>query len=165
MAGGGPLWDMGCHKFDMLVDLFDLPESVFGITDTLTHSYEVEDSCSVLLKLKNGAHCISSFNWNSKVWADEFEILGTAGKIILDPCDSDRLLLRLAPHVIKGIGREDTCISRPNHINVHYPLIDDFVKAMIDNREPRVTGVEGYKTNRILSAVGESASTGKKISI
>jgi 1,5-anhydro-D-fructose reductase (1,5-anhydro-D-mannitol-forming) len=165
LSGGGPLWDMGCHKLDMLVDLLGMPVSVYGLMDTLTHGYEVEDSCSALLEMPNGAHCIASFNWNSRIWADEFVILGTNGEIIMDPCDSDRLTVRMNPRVIRGLGREETTISRPNHPNVHYPLIDDFARSIIENREPRISGAEAYKTNRILNAIERSAEAGRKVMI
>lgn len=164
-SGGGPLWDIGCHKFDMMLELVGMPKTVYAVMDTMTHSYEVEDSCSALFEMENGSHCLSSFNWNSKVWADEFEILGTQGKITLNPCDSENLEVQLVPRLIKGMGKEVTYIMRFNHPNVHFPLIDDFAKAVLERREPKISGEEGYKTNKILSAIEESARTGKKVII
>ncbi len=99
-SGGGPLWDIGCHKLDLLVELFGVPTSVFAFMDTQTFDYDVEDSCSMLLKLQNGAHCIATFNWNSKIWADEFVILGTEGRILLSPSDDATIVLERPPHVI-----------------------------------------------------------------
>ena len=136
-----------------------------GMMDTLTHDYEVEDSCSALLKMKKGAHCLASYNWNSKVWSDEFEILGTDGKIVMAPCDSENLLVRLTPKVLKGLGKEETSITMMNHQNVHFPLVDDFVKSIIEGREPLVSGEEGYKANKILAAIEKSAASGKKVYI
>lgn len=162
-AGGGPLWDMGSHKLDMLVDLIGMPKTLSAIMTTQTHSYEVEDSCSIIMEMENGAHCLASFNWNSKFWSDEFEILGTLGKIRLAPCDSENIEIQLNPRLMKGLGKEVTSIIIPNHQNVHYPLIDDFVNAVIDNRDPVVSGIEGYKTNKILAAVEEAYATGKRI--
>lgn len=164
-SGGGPLWDMGCHKYDMMVELIGMPKTVFAVMDTMTHSYEVEDSCSALFEMENGSYCLSSFNWNSKVWADEFEILGTEGKIILNPCDSDNIEVQLVPKLIKGMGKEVTSVIKANHANVHFPLVDDFAKAILENRQPRVSGEEGYKTNKILSAIEESSYTGKKVKL
>lgn len=164
-GGGGPLWDMGSHKIDMLIELLDMPKSVSALMSTQTHDYEAEDSCSVLLELENGAHCLASFNWNSKVWADEFVILGTNGKIVLNPCDGDSVELELVPSRMKGIGKEITTVMQFNAANVHGPLVDDFIKAVIDGREPKISGSEGYKTNRILAAIEKSSCTGVKIAI
>jgi predicted dehydrogenase len=164
-GGGGPLWDMGCHKLDILVDLFGMPKTVYAFMDTLTHPYEVEDSCSALMKMENGAHCIATFNWNSAVWNDEIVILGTNGKILLSPSDDDSITLELTPREMKGIGREVTTVLRPNEPNVHAPLVDDFSKAVLEARTPRISGAEGMKTNRILWAIEESAITGKQIEL
>lgn len=164
-GGGGPLWDMGSHKLDMLVDLLGMPKSVSALMSTQTHDYEVEDSCSTLLELENGAHCLASFNWNSKVWADEFVIIGTNGKITLNPCDGDSLELELVPSRMKGMGKEITTVMKFNAANVHAPLVDDFAKAVIEGREPRICGKEGYKTNKLLAGIEESSCTGKKVTL
>lgn len=164
-AGGGPLWDIGSHKIDMMVDLAGMPKSVCSIMDTLTHDYEVEDSCSVVMKLENGAHCLASFNWNSKVWADEFEILGTEGKIKLIPCDSENIEIQLPPRVSKSLGKESTQVMFFNHKNVHYPLVEDFACALSEGRNPVVTGKEGLKTNKIIAAMEESSRNGKEIKL
>jgi len=164
-GGGGPLWDMGSHKLDMLIDLLGMPRNVSALMSTQTHDYDVEDSCSVLLELENGGHCIAGFNWNSKVWADEFVILGTNGRIKLDPCDGDGIELELVPSRMKGIGKEVTTVMKLNASNVHAPLVDDFAKAIIGNHEPKISGKEGYKTNKILSCIEESSCTGKRVSI
>jgi predicted dehydrogenase len=162
-GGGGPLWDMGCHKLDMLVELLGMPRSVSALMSTQTHDYEVEDSCSLLMELQNGAHCSASFYWNSKVWSDEFIILGTNGKITLNPCDGDSIELELTPSRMKGMGKEVTTVMKFNAANVHAPLVDDFAKAVLEGREPKISGSEGYKTNRILAAIEKSSLTGTKI--
>lgn len=163
MAGGGPLWDMGCHKLDLLIELLGMPKSVSALMSTQTHYYEVEDSCSALLELENGGQCIASFNWNARTWSDEFVILGTDGKITMNPCDSDGVDIELTPKLIKGLGKEVTSVLKPNAPNVHMPLIDDFVSSIIEDRQPKISAVEGYKTNRIISAIEKSSIEGKKI--
>lgn len=164
-SGGGPLWDMGCHKLDMLIDMLGMPSSVFAVMKTLTHGYDVEDSCIVVMEMKNGAQCAMILNWNSRVWADTFEITGTEGKIIFDPCDSESMTVRRNPRITKGPGREDTTVSRPNSTNVHYPLIDDFAGSVLEDRQPAVSGREGYKTNLLLDAIERSSADGIKIFI
>jgi len=164
-AGGGPLWDMGCHKLDLIMAVLGQVKSVYAVMDTLTHECEVEDSCTALLELKNGAHCQLSFNWNSKVWADEFVILGTGGKISMIPADGDTITVELPPRVMRGMGKEITEISLPAASNVHFPLIDDFARAIIEDKAPAVSGETGYETNRLLAAFELSNELGKKIDI
>ena len=39
------------------------------------------------------------------------------------------------------------------HKNVHQPLIDDFVKAVIEDREPAVDGIKAKEVTKILDQI------------
>ena len=164
-GGGGPLWDIGCHKIDQMMDLLGDVKSVCAYMRTLTHDYEVEDSCSAILEFTSGVCCEMGFRWNCKTWADEFVVLGTDGKIDMTPGDSDIIELELPPGRMRGMGKELTTVSKPPASNVHAPLVDDFAKAVIENREPRINGEAGYRVNSVLAAIEESSVTGNRIII
>lgn len=154
-SGGGPISDMGTHMIDVLIGLFGLPKTVYAKVETLTHRCQAEDSSSIIMKLENGAHVVASFNWNSKTWSHEFEIIGTEAKVKWHPYD--------APKIVKTVGREIDEIDLPNHDNVHYPLIEDFVSAVLEGRTPLVTAVEAFKTTKVVDAIYESAAKNKEI--
>lgn len=154
-SGGGPISDMGTHMIDVLVGLFGLPESVYAKVDTLTHHYKVEDSASIVMKLKNGAHVVATFNWNSKTWSHEFEIIGTKAKVKWHPYDETK--------IVKTVGRRIREIDMPNHDNVHYPLIEDFVSSIFENRRPLITAGEAFKTTKVIDAIYQSANKNKEI--
>ena len=156
-SGGGPLSDMGTHMFDVLIGLLGLPESVYAKVGTLTHDYAVEDSAAAIMIMPGGAQVIASFNWNSKTWSHEFEIIGTEAKVKWHPYDSDS--------VVKTVGRDIREIETPNHANVHYPLIEDFVSAVEEDRDPAITAAEAAKTNLLLDALYLSARKGHEVRI
>jgi len=156
-SGGGPVSDMGTHMFDVLIGLLGVPRSVYAKAETLIHDYAVEDSCVAVLKMENGAQGIVSFNWNSKTWSHEFEIIGTEAKVKWHPYDSDS--------VVKTVGRDIRELSLPNHENVHYPLIEDFVSAVLADRQPKVTAGEAAKTNRLLDALYLSARQNREVDV
>ena len=156
-SGGGPLSDMGTHMFDVLIGLCGLPEKVYAGVATLTHDYAVEDASAIIMTMPGGAQVVASFNWNSKTWSHEFEIIGTEAKVKWHPYDS--------PTVLKTVGRETTTVETPSHANVHYPLIEDFVSAVEEGRDPAVTPTEAAKTNRLLDAVYRSARENREIRI
>ena len=58
VAGGGPMMDMGTHAIDLLSMMLGRIIAVSSFCDTLVHSYEVEDTCSVILKFENGAQAV-----------------------------------------------------------------------------------------------------------
>lgn len=155
-AGGGVLWDMGSHRFDLLVGLFGMPDQIWATTDTQVHGYGVEDTAVVYLKLGNGVRCVSTWQWNSQAWVDHLSIIGTRGKIVLEPVDSPNFTLYIGQE--RSQERQDETIPLPE--NVHLPMIQDFIDAIRQGKEPLETGEEGLKTTRILAAIEEAASTG-----
>jgi 1,5-anhydro-D-fructose reductase (1,5-anhydro-D-mannitol-forming) len=155
-SGGGVLWDMGSHRFDLLVGLFGMPTQVWAKTETLAHGYEVEDTATVYMKLGNGAQCASTWQWNSQTWVDHLSIIGTRGKIVMEPVDSPNLTL----YVGKGRSQERFDEQIPLPDNVHLPMIQDFVDAVARGVDPVEVGEEGLKVNRILSAIDASSSSG-----
>jgi predicted dehydrogenase len=155
-AGGGVLWDMGSHRFDLLIDLFGMPVEVWAATATLAHRYEVEDTASVYMKLLNGAQCMSTWQWSSQTWVDHLSIIGTTGKIVMEPVDSPNLTLFIG----KGRTQERTDEELPLPDNVHLPMIQNFVDSVLRGEDPVEVAEEGLKVNRILDAIDRSASTG-----
>jgi predicted dehydrogenase len=154
-AGGGVLWDMGSHRFDLLVGLLGMPTEVWATCETQVHGYEVEDNATVYLKLGNGAQCMSSWQWNSTTWVDHLSIIGTRGKVLMEPVDSPNLTLFIGKD--RAQDRFDETIPLPD--NVHQPMVQDFVDAVLAGRDPVEVGEEGIKVNRILQAVDESAAS------
>ena len=153
-SGGGPISDMGTHMFDVLIGLLGMPQTVYAKAETLTHDYAVEDSSVAIMKMPDGAQVMASFNWNSKTWSHEFEIVGTEAKVKWHPYDSDT--------VVKTVGRDITEVPAPNHENVHYPLIEDLVSAVAEDRDPAIPAAEAAKTNRLIDALNLSAREGRE---
>lgn len=148
-SGGGPLSDMGTHMFDVLIGLFGMPKRVFARCENLTTNWDVEDSAAIIMTMSDGALVTASFNWNSRTWRHEFDVVGTKARVTWLPYDSGP--------VVKTVGREKEMLELPNPENVHWPLIEDFVQAIAQNRPPRYTVAESAKTNLVLDAIYKSA--------
>ena len=154
-SGGGALADMGTHMFDVLIGLFGLPISVCAKCDNLVHKWDVEDSAVILMTMRDGAQVTASFNWNSQTWRHEFEVIGTKAKINWLPYDSGQ--------VIKTVGRQIDNLDMPSVANVHQPLVDDFVRAVLDDRPPCASIAEAFKTSLLLDAIYRSAAENREI--
>jgi predicted dehydrogenase len=160
-AGGGVLWDMGSHRFDLLVGMFGMPTQVWAMAETLAQRCEVEDTATVTMKLGNGAQCASTWQWSSQTWVDHLSIIGTQGKIVMEPMDSPNLTL----YIGKGRSQERSDEQIPLPANMHLPMIQDFVDAVLAGRDPVEVGEEGLKVNRILAAIDQSAATGQVVKL
>ncbi|HID74992.1 MAG TPA: Gfo/Idh/MocA family oxidoreductase [Planctomycetaceae bacterium] len=149
LSGGGVVSDVGSHRLDLLAWWFGLPRELTAHVATLTHSYPVEDSATVLMALTHGAQVTGSFHWNSKTWTDEIHIAGTEAKVTLHPCDGE--------DVVVTVGRKTERRKMPKPENGHFPLIDDFARAIVEDRSPQFTGPDGLKATRIIDAIYQSS--------
>jgi predicted dehydrogenase len=120
MAGGGPLYDIGSHRIDVLNFLFGEPKSVVAQLSNAVHDAPVEDCATLLIEYESKVRGIVDVRWHSRVSRDEFRIIGTKGEMDLTPLNGPRL-------VYPG-GRGDL----PTHPNVHYPCVKNFVGAVLD---------------------------------
>ena len=86
-GGGGSMMDMGVHCIDLLQYILGTKvKDVAAFHDTLTFSYEVEDSSTVLLRMENGAQCVVQSNFNIPDDAAKWriELFGDQGRLIGD---------------------------------------------------------------------------------
>ena len=160
-AGGGVLWDMGSHRFDLLTALLGQPQKVWATTATLAHAYQVEDTATVCLQFEGGAQGTTMWGWSSQTWQDSLAIVGTDGKLVWDPVDGPGLT------VYRGHGRTQDRADEvhPLPSNVHQPLVQDFVDALEAGHDPLVTGEEGLKTSRVLDGVTRSVQSGCAVNL
>jgi predicted dehydrogenase len=120
LAGGGPIYDIGSHRIDVLNFLFGRPVRVTAQLSNVVHSAPVEDNATVLIEYESGARGVVDVRWHSRVSRDEFRIAGTDGEMELSPLNG--------PLLIYPGGREEL----PPHANLHYPCVDNFVNAVLD---------------------------------
>jgi len=156
-SGGGPLMDMGSHMFDQLIGLFGMPMTVYAKCDTLAQDYAVEDSASMVMTMRDGAHVTANVGWHSQTWRHEVEVVGTAGKVLWSPADTGKVQLT--------IGRDTQELDLPNAANVHQPLVDDFVAAVREGRAPAVTVAQALLTNQLLDAVYHSSRERREVGV
>jgi predicted dehydrogenase len=120
LAGHGPLFDTGSHRIDAFNFLFGQPTRATALVSNVVHRLPVEDSATVLIDYESGPRGVVDVRWNSRVVRDEFRVVGTEAELNLTPLNGPEL--RLPDHVE----------LLPAHPNVHYPLIENFVGAVLD---------------------------------
>jgi 1,5-anhydro-D-fructose reductase (1,5-anhydro-D-mannitol-forming) len=144
MSGGGPLYDVGSHRIDAMNFLFGKPQRATGLLSNALHAMPVEDSATVMMEYAGGIHGVVDVRWNSRITRDQFRVIGTEGEINLDPLNGPEL--RIA-------GRVEML---PTHANVHYPLVENFVAAVLDGTPLACTGEEAiwvdWVTEQVVAA-------------
>jgi predicted dehydrogenase len=150
LAGGGPLYDKGSHRIDAFNFLFGSPERATGLHSNAVHRLALEDSTTALIGYAGGIHAVVDVRWNSRIVRDQFRIIGTEGELNLDPLGEPEL------RIIDASGSRQE--SWPAHPNVHYPIVHDFVNAMLDGSPLACPGIEAIQVDWVTGCVPESTS-------
>ena len=134
-AGGGPLFDIASHRIDVLNFLFGQPLRATGQLSNVVHRYAVEDNSTVMIEYTGGVRGIVDVRWHSRVDRDECRIRGTDGEMELSPLNG--------PDLVYPGGRENL----PPHANLHYPMIENFVHAVLDGTPLLSSGESAFQTD------------------
>lgn len=137
-AGGGPLFDIGSHRIDVLNFLFGQPLRVSAQLSNAVHHYAVEDNATVMIEYAHGVRGIVDVRWHSKVSRDECRIRGTDGEMELSPLNG--------PNLIYPGARENL----PPHANLHYPTLQNFVDAVEGKAPLLASGASSYWTDWVI---------------
>jgi predicted dehydrogenase len=134
-SGGGPMMDFGCHRLEVLTDLFGPVAEIESLSGNAFFAREVEDTATALLRFESGPHASVTVTHAAFEARDTLDVFGTKGSLHVPVLNKDVLK-------IKNAGGERT-ESHPNRANIHQPLIEDFTEAVLGDREPRVTAETG----------------------
>jgi predicted dehydrogenase len=144
-SGGGPMFDFGCHRIEVFLNLFGDAQAVRGLAGNVLFNREVEDTACALIQFGRGTQGVISVTHAARETQDTLEIFGSDGSIRIEVLNEGRLRVRT-----KDGERVE---SHPPHANLHQPLIEDFVRAVGEGRPPRVDGHTGQKVSEILELI------------
>ena len=134
-AGGGPMFDFGCHRIELLLNIFGKINSVNGFAANIIFDRQVEDTCMAHFEFESGPRAVLNVSHAVFESQDSLDIFGTEGSL----------------HIPRLNGAELTILTNQKQWteqhapaeNLHAPLIDDFARAVLENKEPTVNGKTG----------------------
>ncbi|MEA1910127.1 MAG: Gfo/Idh/MocA family oxidoreductase [Spirochaetota bacterium] len=144
-SGGGPMMDMGCHRIEVFVNIAGPVQQITAFNDNIAFKRDVEDSSMAHFRFENGATGLLTSSHAAGEPRDTLDIFGTEGSIHVSVLNDGTLT------VVTGTGTR--LEKHPNPANVHQPLIEDFIAAVLTDREPAVTGEMGREITRILDKI------------
>lgn len=150
-GGGGALMDIGSHRVNLFLSLLGDITSVQAFCNTVGATYQAENCASMIVRFESGAHGNVQCFFGSEVDPDEFTIMGTRGRLVASPLNGSELVIETA----EGCRVE----SHPSPANFNTPVVNDFVAAIREGREPRVSGEEGKRTNEVLERAYRSSTS------
>lgn len=135
-SGGGPMMDFGCHRLEILINLFGAVSEIKSVIGNAAfEERETEDTAIASLKFESGVFANLTVSHAAFEPQDTLSIFGTKGTISVPVLNKDQIFIQTASESRREL--------HPNHENVHLPLIKDFTEAVLNDKEPRISGETG----------------------
>jgi predicted dehydrogenase len=138
-SGGGPMFDFGCHRIELLMFLLGSVADAKGMVANVALERSVEDTAAAILQMKEGALGTITVTHAAADSADTLDIFGTDGSIRILSLNGGQMTVRS--------GGDERIEDHPGPSNSHRALIADFSGAVADKREPAVTAAIGRAVN------------------
>lgn len=135
LAGGGPMFDFGCHRLEVLLNLFGAVRETQSMLSNIVFEREVEDTAVAVLRFAAGPCAVVSVTHAAYEAQDTLDIFGSRGSLHLPDLNAGTLRLKTAT------GEQTE--MHPPHANLHQPLIEDFAQAVLTDRLPAMSGTMG----------------------
>ena len=142
------MFDFGCHRIEILLNVFGGITKVRSMLANVVFDREVEDTAAAVFEFESGGCATLTVTHAAFEPQDTFHVFGTAGSAHISRLNAGDMAIRTA----SGERRE----SHPPDANLHRPLVDDFADAVLSGREPKVTG----RIGRDVAAVEEQIYSG-----
>ena len=148
LAGGGPMFDFGCHRIEVLLNLFGPLRKVTSLVTNVLFdrkAREVEDTATALFQFESGTSGVLTVTHAVREAQDTLDVFGSDGSIHVPILNEGNM------RVISEAG--ERVEAHPAAANLHTPLIEDFALAVLNDREPEVNGVVGRMVASIEEAI------------
>lgn len=161
--------NQGIHTVDLLLWLLGEVRSVYGRTATQLHSIETEDTAVALVEFKNGA--LATLEATTAAYPGQprrLYLSGTRGTAFVE---HDRLVSIQVPgeeaaaETDEQTGERNLSESSPvvSEVGGHRRILEDFLEAIEENREPICSGREGLRSVQLVEALYQSAEKGQPV--
>ena len=172
--GGGVLMNQAPHTLDLLCHLAGQPVKVWGVTRTLAHAIETEDSAQAMLEYANGAPGYLSINTVEHGLRKRTELVGDRAAIEL--VGDELRVVRFDQPLSQFRAESPEMFSAPKtsaevvelppgdgggHVAVHR----DLQEAIVHGRRPRADGREALMSLELANALILSSYSEKAVSL
>ncbi len=173
-GGGGAFIDMGNHCIDLLEFFFGRTVEISMFMDTLVQDYEADDTSVAILRFESGATGMidALFNVPDIAARNMLEVYGSLGSAVTSGTIGQMstgeisLILEEPGKAYDAQQQRDESpeqIVREEGRNIYQALIEEFTKAVEEDRDPPISGEDGLWNHRVVEAAYESARTGRAV--
>jgi 1,5-anhydro-D-fructose reductase (1,5-anhydro-D-mannitol-forming) len=159
LAGGGSLFDLGCHTVDVMRWFLGEPESVMAMTTNFAKAYDIDDQCVALIRFKSGALGILDVSWVHRAGPTTTEIYGTEG-FVGNNYPGVGLLLQ-SRKISQG---EYEGVVLPRNLPKALPSpLEQWISAVAKDEPMTITVEDGRNLTQLLEGIYQSANEGREV--
>lgn len=167
--GGGVLLTQGIHTLDLMLSLAGPVAEVRSYaTTSFMHRMETEDLAVAAAKFQNGAFgTIEATTAAYPGFPERIELACERGGAVLAGTAlsifrMDGQVIEVEPDSSPGGAGADP-MAFPN--DYHRALLEDFLDAIEQKRDPKVTGADALRVHHLIDAILESAALGRSAAV
>ncbi len=168
-ADGGVLTNQASHHIDLLQWMMGGVESVTAMTARRLVNIEAEDTGVAILRFQNGALGIieATTATRPKDLEGSLSILGEKGSVVIGGFSVDRLSTWSFADAAEEDGKIfETSGENPQDFGwSHREYLKNVVGTLRSGKKALVDGLEARKSLELISAIYESAETGREVSL
>ena len=144
-CGGGPLMLGGCHRIEVLLDLFGPVTSTVSVRANVHADRETDDTEVAVFRFESGPTGVLCMTHSVREPRDTFFIFGSKGSIHVPVLNRGELTLIQGEKVLAE--------KHSRHPNTHSPLIQSFCQSIRSGGEPVVNGEVGLQVQMVEDAI------------
>ncbi|MBM3238937.1 Gfo/Idh/MocA family oxidoreductase [Candidatus Poribacteria bacterium] len=156
-AGGGALFDLGCHRVDVIRWLMGEPKSVIAKINNFTGNFPIDDNSVTVVEFANKALGVIDVTWIHRSGPNMLEIYGTEGSFVSGHGQLHLNSRKLSEEALKAYLE-----NRPKALP---SLMEQWVNAIISDTPMTVTIQDGRNLTELMQAAYMSAEQGKAIDL
>ncbi len=151
-AGGGALFDLGCHTVDVMRWFMGEPKSVIAKIQQFSDAYAIDDNSAIVVEFQNGGLGILDTAWVQRSGPNPIEIYGTEGFVGRDFNGSITLSsTKLQPEGLQGT-------IHPTKLPDVLPMpMDQWISAILHDTPMTITVDDGRNLTQLLEGAYRSA--------
>lgn len=157
LAGGGALFDLGCHTVDIMRWFLGPPARVMALVNNVSGRYPIDDNSAAIVEFKNKALGMLDVSWVQRDGPNMWEIYGTEGHI-----------LRGAPGrsmvFTSSKLKKDGTDPDPSKLPAAPPTpMDQWLNAILRDEPTTITVEDGRNLTQMLEAIYASSRDNRAI--
>jgi len=150
----GVVKDLGIHDIDVTNFVMDKqPNKIYATMGCHNHCFE--DYANIILSYEGQRSGFIETNWLTPKRVRTLTITGSEGIVHVE-YTSQKLKLEKNDHIYQPLN---------GYREPLYLELSDFTSAILEKRQPKITGIEGLNALRVCEAALESAQTGQVIEL